>query len=290
MSSDEANNENFDSLRHEDIEEEDDKLLDSAADDFFDSPGNATSEADPQEPPQVIDPFPLRRIRPLLPEREKADGNIVADDKDKGDEDVTTEGGGGGGGGGGGVVISEMSVERANACKETGNKHFASNELELAANDYTDALRLCPRGDEFAKDRAIFYCNRAACALALSPPRYEDAIYDCDRALELKPDYAKALARRSLALEATSALDEALADQQALLKVSEGSSLVQKVTGEVARLQALVTERDEKLKNEMLDKLKGLGNSLLGNFGLSLDNFKAVKDETTGSYSISFQR
>jgi hypothetical protein len=40
----------------------------------------------------------------------------------------------------------------------------------------------------------------------------------------------------------------------------------------------------------MLDKLKGLGNSLLGNFGLSLDNFKAVKDEKTGSYSISFQR
>ena len=271
-----SKDENDYSLRHEDTFEHDDQLLDSAADEFFESPsvipGNITSEADPQEPPQVIDPFPLRRIRPLLPEREKADGNIVADDKDEE------------------VVISEMSVERANACKESGNKHFASNELELAANDYTDALRLCPRGDEFAKERAIFYCNRAACALALSPPRYEDAIYDCDRALELKPDYAKALARRSLALEATSALDEALADQQALLKVSEGPSLIQKVTGEVARLQALVTERDEKLKNEMLDKLKGLGNSLLGNFGLSLDNFKAVKDETTGSYSISFQR
>ena len=37
-------------------------------------------------------------------------------------------------------------------------------------------------------------------------------------------------------------------------------------------------------------KLKDLGNSLLGNFGMSLDNFKAVKDPASGSYSISFQQ
>lgn len=39
-----------------------------------------------------------------------------------------------------------------------------------------------------------------------------------------------------------------------------------------------------------LDKLKGLGNTILGKFGMSLDNFKAVQDPATGSYSISFQR
>ena len=38
------------------------------------------------------------------------------------------------------------------------------------------------------------------------------------------------------------------------------------------------------------DKLKELGNSLLGKFGMSLDNFKAEKDPTTGSYSINFQQ
>jgi hypothetical protein len=37
-------------------------------------------------------------------------------------------------------------------------------------------------------------------------------------------------------------------------------------------------------------KLKELGNSVLGRFGMSVDNFKAVKDPNTGSYSISFQK
>jgi len=31
-----------------------------------------------------------------------------------------------------------------------------------------------------------------------------------------------------------------------------------------------------------------MGNSILGRFGMSLDNFKAEKDPITGSYNISF--
>ena len=37
-------------------------------------------------------------------------------------------------------------------------------------------------------------------------------------------------------------------------------------------------------------KLKELGNMVLGKFGLSVDNFKAEKDPSTGSYSIKFQQ
>ena len=37
-------------------------------------------------------------------------------------------------------------------------------------------------------------------------------------------------------------------------------------------------------------KLKDLGNTVLGKFGMSLDNFKADKDPNTGSYSINFKQ
>ncbi len=43
-------------------------------------------------------------------------------------------------------------------------------------------------------------------------------------------------------------------------------------------------------QDEMLGKLKDLGNTILGKFGMSLDNFKATKDPNSGSYSISFQQ
>jgi hypothetical protein len=48
--------------------------------------------------------------------------------------------------------------------------------------------------------------------------------------------------------------------------------------------------RQEKMKEEMIGKLKELGNSLLGKFGLSLDNFKAEQDPQTGGYSIKFNQ
>ena len=39
---------------------------------------------------------------------------------------------------------------------------------------------------------------------------------------------------------------------------------------------------------QITGKLKELGNSFLGNFGLSLDNLKTKKDPETGAYNISF--
>ncbi|KAM3714447.1 hypothetical protein ACB098_01G335700 [Castanea mollissima] len=49
-------------------------------------------------------------------------------------------------------------------------------------------------------------------------------------------------------------------------------------------------EKLEHFEEAIAAKLKDMGNSLLGRFGMSVDNFKAVKDPNTGSYSVSFQR
>ena len=43
------------------------------------------------------------------------------------------------------------------------------------------------------------------------------------------------------------------------------------------------------MKKEMMDKLKGLGNTILGKFGMSLDNFK-FNQKDDGTYSVNFQQ
>ena len=58
----------------------------------------------------------------------------------------------------------------------------------------------------------------------------------------------------------------------------------------IPRLEKLSAAKLEEQKEEMLGKLKDLGNSVLGRWGMSLDNFKAEKDPNTGSYNISFSQ
>ena len=52
-------------------------------------------------------------------------------------------------------------------------------------------------------------------------------------------------------------------------------------------LQASAEMKKKQMTNEMLGKLKDLGNSILGNFGISLDNFKMTPNGQ-GGYSIQY--
>lgn len=138
-----------------------------------------------------------------------------------------------------------------------------------------------PFGDKLA----VYYCNRAAALIHLE--RYEDAIKDCDVSVLLNPKYTKGYVRRSSAYEKLDNTEDALRDAKSALGLEPSNAKLRK---NVARLQKLEDERLEKLKEETLGKLKDLGNSILGNFGLSLDNFQAVQDPNTGSYNISFNQ
>ncbi|KAL2262545.1 hypothetical protein VTK26DRAFT_972 [Humicola hyalothermophila] len=104
---------------------------------------------------------------------------------------------------------------------------------------------------------------------------------------------AKALMRRARArseLGGWSNLEGAIEDYKRLAGMGNITAADRKIVQ--AQLRALpprAKAAQEKETAEMWAKLKDLGNGLLRPFGLSTDNFKMVKDEKTGAYSLNFQ-
>ncbi|PSC68655.1 Tetratricopeptide repeat 1 [Micractinium conductrix] len=171
----------------------------------------------------------------------------------------------------------------AEGLKKAGNEAYAGERWEEALDKYAAALEAAP--EAAAAQRSVYHCNRAAAHLKLG--QWAEAAQECSAALELQEGYTKALLRRSTAYEKLDDLERALADAQKVLELEPGQAVA---AATVKRLTPVVEERREKLKDEMMGKLKELGNMVLGKFGLSVDNFKTEQDPSTGSYSIKFQQ
>ncbi|XP_069809288.1 tetratricopeptide repeat protein 1 [Dendropsophus ebraccatus] len=167
--------------------------------------------------------------------------------------------------------------------KEEGNELFKKGDYVEAEDIYSQALLKCPA--LYRKERAILYSNRAAARL--KQDKTESALTDCTKAIELNPDYIRALLRRAELYEKTDKLDEALADYKSVL---EKDMSCRQAKEACMRLPRQIEERNERLKEEMISKLKDLGNLVLKPFGLSTDNFQVNQDASTGSYSINFQQ
>ncbi|GAA6063969.1 hypothetical protein JCM10212_004779 [Sporobolomyces blumeae] len=155
----------------------------------------------------------------------------------------------------------------------------------------TEASPLSTPFTEIKDLRGILFANVAACLLKLN--RWKDAAKACDDALIDKPQFLKAIYRRAMAYESIgswSALSSALDDYNTL-------SALPDVTPEIARQAKLAQARlpkaievqQQKEKDEVLSKLKDLGNTVLGKFGFSLDNFK-MTEQPGGGYSMNFQQ
>lgn len=91
-----------------------------------------------------------------------------------------------------GNLPQERRETLAQSLKAAGNKAYQSRKLDEAIELYTKAIA--------AQPMAVFFSNRAACYSNLSRPR--DVIEDCNKALELEPEYVKALSRRANAEKA----------------------------------------------------------------------------------------
>ncbi|EFJ51347.1 hypothetical protein VOLCADRAFT_103594 [Volvox carteri f. nagariensis] len=175
------------------------------------------------------------------------------------------------------------ALARAEALKREGNELFGKGLWTEAAAKYNEALDAAPQSA--ATEQAIYFANLAACNIKIQ--QYDYAVQNCTEAIRLNGSYLKAYMRRCEAFERLDELDHALGDAKALLQVEPENSWAK---AKVAVLQPKVDERTEKLKTEMFSKLKDLGNTVLGKFGLSLDNFKFDKDPNSGGYSIRFEK
>ncbi|XP_074068602.1 tetratricopeptide repeat protein 1 [Macrotis lagotis] len=171
--------------------------------------------------------------------------------------------------------------EESTRLKGEGNEQFKKGDYIEAESTYSRALQTCPAC--YQKDRSVLFSNRAAARM--KQDKKDAAINDCSKAIELNPSYIRAILRRAELYEKTDKLDEALEDYKSVLE--KDPSIYQ--AGEACmRLPKQIEERNEKLKAEMLGKLKDLGNLVLRPFGLSTENFQVKQDSSTGSYSINF--
>lgn len=168
--------------------------------------------------------------------------------------------------------------------KAEANQKYVASQLEEAISIYTQALEVCPL--RFKEDRAILYANRAAAKRKMGDN--ELALEDCNESLSHNPVYLKALLRRAQLFEELDKPHESIKDYQEVLKLDQGN--IEARVAVASRLPEKIKEKDEKLKAEMMDNLKKLGNMVLNPFGLSTDNFNLVQDPNTGGYSVNFSK
>ena len=171
--------------------------------------------------------------------------------------------------------------EKAAEAKLEGNRLFKQKEFASALKQFGLAASLCP--PEEKRDLAIYHCNAALCYAKLED--WEEATVSCTEAIKSDAEFAKAYARRSQCYEKQDKPVESYEDMKKAAELDKSKKLY---AVEAVRLSKIAKERQEKMKDEMIGKLKDLGNMFLGNFGMSIDDFAAKKDPNTGSYSISF--
>ena len=129
--------------------------------------------------------------------------------------------------------------------KKAGNELYLSGANTEAIEKYNEALDTCPL--DFKEDRSMLLSNKAAALIKLDEK--EKAIEECSKAIELNPDYVKALIRRGQVYEDTDKPHEAFKDFEKVLQLDPGHKEARMA---VMRLPDKIKEKDEKLKEEML--------------------------------------
>ncbi|KAL3631462.1 hypothetical protein CASFOL_024446 [Castilleja foliolosa] len=109
------------------------------------------------------------------------------------------------------VEISNLLNKVRLVCRARarGNDLFKSERFTEACSAYGEGLRLDP-------SNSVLYCNRAACWHKLG--QWEKSVGDCNQALQIQPNYTKALLRRASSNSKLERWSEAVRDYEVLRK------------------------------------------------------------------------
>ncbi|KAG8924425.1 hypothetical protein FRC02_010427 [Tulasnella sp. 418] len=148
---------------------------------------------------------------------------------------------------------------------------------------------LSPLEQECAKLRSVLNNNIAVCYAKKG--NHTDAVKFCTEALLDDPQYVKALLRRAESNEeigSWTSMSSAEKDYKILLSILPASSPSRpQVLRSLRTLPGRIEAAQKKETDEMIGKLKDLGNTVLGKFGLSTDNFQFTPNGS-GGYSMNF--
>jgi tetratricopeptide (TPR) repeat protein len=116
-------------------------------------------------------------------------------------------------------------------------------------------------------------------------PLRKEAVRHFTKAIELDATYVKPHYQRMQLLKEQQEYEDALVDAK---KVHELDPKFSGIGTTIVELERLQKEKFEGMKDEVMGGLKNLGNMFLGNFGMSVDNFKMAQN-TDGTYNINYQ-
>ncbi|KAK3837055.1 MAG: hypothetical protein JOS17DRAFT_680590, partial [Linnemannia elongata] len=172
---------------------------------------------------------------------------------------------------------------------DNDNGEESKEELSIHSSTTTDTKINVVAAAKYRTERAVYHANMAACHIKLK--EYQLAIEGCSAALELDPSYTRALQRKAQAEELLgtfASMNQAKEDHLKVASKKKHRMLLQSSEQALKRMEPILKEMLEKEKAEMMAKLKSMGNTLLGKFGLSTDNFQMKQDPATGGYSFNF--
>ncbi|KXT05261.1 hypothetical protein AC578_8383 [Pseudocercospora eumusae] len=142
------------------------------------------------------------------------------------------------------LLSDQERKDHAAKLKAAGNKAYGSKDYNKAIHLYTQAI-LC-------KADPVFYSNRAACYNAMSD--WPKVIEDTTAAINLDPEYVKALNRRANAYEQDGRYSEALLDYTASciidqFRTESSAQAVERLLKKVAESKAkdIMASKEKKL-------------------------------------------